>query len=385
MRDAIGWALFAPFLACVVMAAAFLVTSRRRPALVACLGAAALAAAAGVALLPAHYAVTLRPRDQVVAAPGAALVAVVHDRGRLGGTWTATYALDGRPAGRVAGAVRGGKRANVVVPLPDGLSAGRHTLRLGAASVTFTVLTPAHYRVGHMLLTPAVVRVRQRATVAVDVTNTGQASGPFAGGLLVNGRHADAEPVTLKRGESRLLTFPVREAKPGAYRLRVAAARGTLLVVRPVRPATGAVLVRRGGGGSGRLQFVNREHTDVMVALTDSPNDKRASVVFYVRSGGLCSIGDIGDGAHFVYFSSGRGWNRTTNDFIADVDHERFKNPISFRTTSWTASWVDWAAWTRYSQRHVQYTVWKVKVSDALVWGPAGGVVPVSSAKFPKS
>ena len=385
MRDAMGWALFALFLACIVMAVVCLAASRRAPALVACLAGVALAAAAGVALLPAHYAVTLQPRGQILAAPGSAFVAVVHDRGRLGATWTASCTIDGRPAGRVAGAVRGGKLATVVVPLPASLSAGRHTLRVGGVSVTFTALSPAHYRVGHLLLTPTIVRVQQRGTFAVDVTNTGQASASFAGELLVNGRHAEAAPVTLKGGESRLLTFAIREAKPGAYHLRVAGARATLLVVRPVRPATGAVLVRRRGGGSGRLQFVNREPTDVMVALTDSPKDERASVVFYVRSGGSCSIGDIGDGAHFVYFSSGRGWNRTTNDFIADVDHERFKNPISFRTTSWTASWVDWAAWKRYSQRHVQYTVWKIKVSAAFVWGPAGGVVPVSGAGFPRS
>ena len=385
MRDAMGWALFALFLACVVMAVVCLATSRRGPALVACLGGAALAAAAGAALLPAHYTVTLRPRGQILAAPGSAFVAVVHDRGRLGATWTAACTIDGRPAGRVAGAVRGGRLVTVVVPLPAGLSAGRHTLGVGGATVTFTALLPARCRVGHMLLTPAVVRVGQRGEVGVDVTNTGQASASFAGELLVNGRHAGAQPLILKSGESRLLTFTVREAKPGAYHLRVAGARATLLVVRAVRPHTGAVLVRRGGGGSGRLRFVNREHTDVMVALTDSPTSRRAGVIFYVRAGGSCSIGGIGDGAHFVYFSSGRGWNHTTNDFIADGDHERFKNPISFRTTSWTASWTDWAAWKRYSQRHVKYTVWKIKVSDALVWGPAGGVVPVSSARFPKS
>lgn len=355
----------------------------RRPAVV-------LAAVAGVALVaalallvPPHYTVTLSPGEQVVAAPGSVILATVENTAPLSGTWKVEPTLDGKPIEAVAQKVSGRDTEVIEVALPDDLAAGRHEIVVGGVSLSFKALTPPDFTTGAMFFEPEIAKVGESAAVSVTVHNSGEAFGEYPGDLYVNGRKDSAERPVIQGGSSQTITYYVTRTTAGIYKLKLCDVRGELYVVKPVRPKTGTVIADS-ESGIGKLQFKNNTGYDCMVLLTDKPKGSaKPTLAFYVRAKDSYTMTGISNGIHFVYYSAGEAWNHLTDDFVDVVWHERFKNPAAFSTSSWTSSYVDWGAWTRYITTHTQYTYWTIRISNTTVWGPKGGVVEVDDEDFP--
>ena len=382
MREILGIAC----LVAAVVAVGVLVVVRRRGAIIpAIVVAAALVVAAAALLVPAHYSIAARTRHQIVAAPGSTLTAEIKNGGLLSGTFHAALAVDGVSGGDVSVAVDGHGARTVELPLPGALAPGRHTLTVAGRSLAFTALRPADFHVGRLQLAPDIAKVHTPIVVIAEVTNRGEATGVFPGDLDVNGRAAQTKPVSIAGGASKSLTFQIERAKPGTYALRLGdSPRSRIAVVKPFRPANGAVLARS-SSGQGRLTFQDKMQQDCVAVLSSNvAGGRHPAVAFYIRAGSSATVTGVGDGFLYVYYTSGSDWNRTTRDFLETGDRERFKRPIVFSTSSWTTSYTDWSAWTIYTTRHTQYTGWTIKVSDAYVWGPKGGTVNVTTARFPR-
>jgi hypothetical protein len=358
---------------------------RRRVATVLGAATAALAVVAALLLVPAHYSITLRPVGQVVAAPGSRLAVSVRNAGLLSGTLHARVTVDGVAQDGITATIAGRGVRTLDIALPAELTAGRHTVVVAGSSLVVTALRPAAFHVLALQCTPEQATVHDTVVVDADVANDGQATGVFAGALKVDGRTVATKPTTIAGAATAMLSFEVRRTRPGYYTFAIGDAKPlTMPIVKPIRPANGAVLTRS-ASGDGELVFRNKLSEDLVAVLSSSARGGRhPALAFYVRAKRSVTVDRIADGKLYVYFESGSQWNRTTNGFLATDDRERFKRPAQFSTSSWTTSYTDWSKWTIYTTEHTQYTQWVISVSDQWVYGPPGGTTEVSARRFPQ-
>jgi hypothetical protein len=311
-----------------------------------------------VLLVAPTYSVTIDPGEQVVAAPGSTLLAVVDNDGLLDGTYEATLVLDGDELEDVAVAAPAGETATTELAMPDDLTAGPHTLELGDETLEFTALTPPEYKVARLLVDPDVQKVGATVRVSTTVSNTGEATGTFPGVLKVNGEEAATSEVVVEgNGGASSVQFEFERPRPGVCRLDVSGSKGKAVIVKPVRLANGAVLVNSLGGGVGKLVLDNRYQDDCMVSLTTSKSAKKPSLCVYVRGRDKTTVSGLRDGEYWAFFSVGDDWNRYTTDFLDSSERSRFTKPVPFMTKRWTTSYTDWSAWTRYTTAHTEYTL----------------------------
>ncbi|GAA4879587.1 hypothetical protein [Actinomycetospora straminea] len=101
------------------------------------------------------------------------------------------------------------------------------------------------------------------------------------------------------------------------------------------RPATGTVLVERGGTGSGQLTAENGGSTDAYVTLASGQQVVRG---VYVRAGETATVTDVPDGTYEVYFATGTGWNEDIRGFTADRQATRYDDTFPFTTSSTQAT-----------------------------------------------
>ncbi len=358
---------------------------RRRVAIVLAVATVVLAAVAAFLLVPAHYSITLRPVGQVVAAPGSKLAVSVKNAGLLSGTLSARVTVDGAAQNGVTTTVAGRAAKTFDIVLPASLTAGRHTVVVGGSSLVVTALRPASFHVFGLSCTPDQATVHDTVVVDADVANDGQATGVFSGALKIDGKAVATRPTTVAGAATATLSFSVRRTRPGYYTFVIGDAEPvTIPIVKPIRPLNGAVLARS-TSGSGELVFRNKLSEDLVAVLSaDAGGGRRPALAFYVRAKRSITVNRIADGKLYVYFESGTQWNRTTEGFLATDDRERFKRAAQFSTSSWTTSYTDWSQWTIYTTEHTQYTQWVISVSNDWVYGPPGGSVEVSAARFPK-
>jgi len=322
---------------------------------------------------------------QIVAVPGSVLKVSVKNDGVLAGTLRATVAVDDAAQSDIGAPIAGHATRSLTVQLPTALTPGKHTVTIAGRTVSFIALRPAVFHVTDLSLVPTPATVHDTVVVVAEVTNTGEATGVFPGELTVNDRTAPAKPLTIAGGQIKSVSYQVRRTKPGYYTFRLGdSAPSTIPIVKPERPANGAVLART-TSGSGRLTFEDKEHEDMVAVLSATAGGGRdPALAFYIRAGKSVTMTGIADGHLYVYFESGQEWNRTTRDFLQSDDRERFKRSAEFSTSSWTTSYTDWSNRTIYTTKHTRYTDWKISVSNKWVWGPAGGSVDVTAARFPK-
>jgi hypothetical protein len=341
-------------------------------------------AAALVLLLPPQITVDLTQPKPVVAQEQNRVDAAFRNSGIIEGTWNGGARLDGRPLPSSAVRVKGRGSAVSAIELPASLSPGDHVLEVANARIEFRALRPPHFVVSELSAEPEdYARTGQVVTVTAIVENTGEVEGRFEGALEAgSGEVSGGAPVP--PGEKRFISYEFRPKEPGKYRLRLeGSAAPTLTVVRPVRPRTGTVLARD-TSGVGVLKFTNKSHADCLVFLTRTAKARRPALCLYSRAGSTCKVSGIGDGAWYVSYASGTYWNTTTKTFLETDERSRFRNPVSFSTARWTSSYVDYSANVRYITDHTNYTLYEIRISDDLVWGPKGGVVEVSASAFPR-
>lgn len=358
---------------------------RRRAAPVLAGLTGALAVAAALLLVPAHYSITMAPQGQVVATPGSRLAVSIRNAGLLSGTLRARVTVDGVAQPGITATVAGGATKRLTLDLPASLTAGPHTVVVSGKALLVTALRPASFHVTELQCVPQQATVHDTIAVIAEVRNEGQASGVFPGELRVDGRTVATQPTTVAGGTVKGLTFKVKRTKPGYYTFRLGdAAPETIPIVKPIRPADGAVLARS-TSGDGQLVFKNKLSEDLVAVLSaDAHGGRHPALAFYVRAKSSATVDRIADGRLYVYFESGSQWNRTTDGFLVTDDRERFKHSAAFSTSSWTSSYTDWSAWTIYTTEHTRYTQWVISVSNEWVTGPAGGSIEVTARHFPK-
>lgn len=102
---------------------------------------------------------------------------------------------------------------------------------------------------------------------------------------------------------------------------------------RGPRPASGAVIVRRGGRGQGTLEVDNGTDRDAYVTMA---RGGKLALGVYVRNGETAKVTGIADGTYVIYFSSGTGWNSDLLAFTADKHNTKFDDTFDYVTTSTT-------------------------------------------------
>ena len=357
---------------------------RRSRPLIAILGGVAVVSAAltYVLLLMPVYSVEVVPPDQVVAAPGSVVPLDVTNDGALPGTFESEPTLDGTAIAAVSGDVAAGDTSLVEVVLPDDLAPGEHTLVVEDVEYPFTALTPPDYKVGKLKVTPKVVKPKQDVTVTVTVKNRGEAAGEFPGTLEVGGKEVGADETWIDGGGHQLVRVTFKPDKLGRAKLAMGEAKASLMVVKPVRPANGAILRNTLAGGSGKVVFKTGYPEDVMFCLTTAKKAKQAALVVYVRGKKSTTITGLRDGSYWIYYATGKDWNHYSHDFLTYPYHGRFDKPADFTTSSWTTSYIDWGAWTKWTTQHTRYTIFTIELSPKAKtkdWTP-----PVAPQDFPK-
>ena len=103
---------------------------------------------------------------------------------------------------------------------------------------------------------------------------------------------------------------------------------------KAVRPSNGAIVIRSGPTGTGRLKVTNGTANDVAVSIvTDGKPPAKPHVMTYIQAGKAATISRIG-GAYHVYFKSGTDWNATRRQFGEDCSFQKFEQAFG-RNESW--------------------------------------------------
>jgi len=349
----------------------------RLPAIVACLCVASFALAAVLWWMP-HYQVIAPTDKRVILDATPAMTVKVKNHGLFPGTYTASYKVAGQEQSVVRLRLSPGEEQSVTLAVSPDTPTGPQLLQLGSAEILATALHPAEFRVGALQVDPAIVKIRQEISVQASVENVGDISGTFPGAMEANGGEVDAQPTVIGPGESTTFTYAVSENSAGPCRLQLGDARKTVMVVHPVRPPNGHLLLRGASGGSAHLTIKNRNGIDAMAILTRTSSPKAPVLAVYVRKRGKTTLNNVPDGRYIVWDCIGRDWNTYMRDFLTTEEHSRWRDPLVFSTTSSTSYWSD--AYYNYSQRHTGWTNWTLTLGN----GPSKYSTVTSSSRFPE-
>jgi hypothetical protein len=340
---------------------------------------ALLAVVAVLFSLP-RFSSSLPEGDPVIAGESTGITVAVTNAGLRGGVFSSDYAIDGVRQTAVSQYVPGRETHHVVLPLPDDLEAGEHSILVGGARYAIVALRPAAFSVTSLETDTELARTGERVTVTATVKNTGEVPGEFDGVLKADGREYDAQPTEIGPGEQRTLEYVYRSRRQAKHRLSLGDATCSQVVVRPVRYANGHFLRRKVSGGRGVLEVKNGNSGDAVVVMTRNKSRRSAVIACYVAARRSVTISGIPDGRYWIYYTIGKDWNTYTDGFIETHERGRFSDGATYSTKSWTTSWSD--ARYRYTQGHVRYTRWRISLNR--VKGGTARTLPVGEGAFPK-
>jgi hypothetical protein len=358
-----------------------------RTAQLACVGAAAVCfVLAGLLWWMPHYEV-VAPADKRIALDDSPQIkVVVWNRGLLGGTYSATYSVDGKAQDNVQFPLGGGQGREMTLSLPGGVARGPVLLSLGGASVAAEAVAPPAFAVAPLQVDPSPAKLGDDVTLVTSVKNTGDIAGTFGGKLLVDGKELLTQPVEIAPGQTRDVTYSLTADRAGAYKLALGDAAADFLIVKPVRLANGYVVRRAVSGGRASLTITNKTGSDAVALLTRSSNKRRPVLAVYIRKNKKATIGGIPDGMYVLWDCCGQDFNWTMRDFFTPVEHKRWLDPLDFNTTAstrhWTSYWSD--SYYNYSQGHSQTTTHWTNWTVTLGTGESKYTKIVSTAAFPQ-
>ena len=361
--------------------------SSPRTAQLACVGLAAVCFVfAGLLWWMPHYEV-VAPADKRIALDDTPQIKVeVWNRGLLGGTYSATYSVDGKAQDDVQFPLAGGQGREMTLSLPAGVARGPVTLSLGGASVAARAVAPPTFAVAPLQVDPSPAKQGDDVTLVTSVKNTGDMAGTFAGKLLVDGEELLTQPVEIAPGQTRDVTYDLTADRAGAYELALGDATTDFLIVKPVRLANGYVVKRSVSGGRASLTVSNKTGSDAVAVLTRSSNKRKPVVAVYIRKNKKATLRGIPDGAYILWDCCGEDFNWTMRDFFTPVEHKRWIDALKFNTTAstrhWTSYWSD--AYYNYSQGHSQTTTHWTNWTVTLGTGESKYTKLVSTAAFPQ-
>ena len=262
------------------------------------------------------------------------------NRGLLGGTYSAAYAVDGKQQDAVAFPLGGGHGREMTLSLPAGVERGPVLLALGGASVEAKAVAPPAFVVAPLQVDPSPAKLGDDVVLTTSVKNTGDLAGTFGGALLVDGEELLKQPVEIAPGQTKDVTYDLTADAAGEYEL---AARRRRRGVRH-RQARAARQRLRGqaqrGGGRAYVTVTNKTGSDAIAVLTRTSNKRKPVLAVYIRKGKKAKIKGIPDGAYILWDCCGEDFNWTMRDFYTTVEHKRWLDPLKFNTTASTKRWT---------------------------------------------
>jgi len=103
------------------------------------------------------------------------------------------------------------------------------------------------------------------------------------------------------------------------------------------RPSSGAILVRRGPDGTGRLKITNGTAKDVALSIVgDGKPPTSPHVLIFVQAGKSATVNRVG-GTYRIYYKSGSDWNAERRQFSEDCSFQKFEQTFG-RNEGWAVS-----------------------------------------------
>jgi len=358
-----------------------------RTAQLACLGAAAVCFVFAALLWWMPHFEIVAPADRRIALDDSPQIKVeVWNRGLLGGTYSGSYAVDGKVQDTVQFPLGGGQGREMTLSLPGGVRRGPVLLSLGGASVAAQAVAPPAFTVAPLQVDPSPAKQGDDVTLTSTVRNTGDIAGTFGGRLLVDGKELLEQPVEIAPGQSRDVTYNLTADRAGRYQLSLGDAKAGFVIVQPVRLANGYVIRRGVSGGRASVTIANKTGSDAIAAFTRGGDKRKPVLAVYIRSGKKAKVAGIPDGTYVLWDCCGSSFNWTMRDFFSPVEHKRWVDPLKFDTTAttrhWTSYWSD--TYYNYSQGHSQTTTHWTNWTVTLGTGESKYTKIVTAAAFPQ-
>lgn len=333
-----------------------------------------------------HYEVIAPEDDRIALDDQPEIQVLVVNRGLIGGTYSATYSVDGQRQDAVAFPLGGGDGRELTLSLPAGVERGPVLLSLGGASVEARAVAPPAFAVAPLQVDPSPAKLGDDVVLTTTVENTGDIAGTFGGALLVDGQELMKQPVEVLPGQTKDVTYDLTADAEGQYRLELGDAAAAFVIVKPVRLANGYVIKGNAAGGRAYVTISNKTGADAIAVLTRSGDRTRPVLAVYVRKGQRARIKGIPDGSYTLWDCCGDDFNWTMRDFYSTAEHKRWLDPLRFNTTAttrhWTSYWSD--ASYNYSQGHSQTTTHWTNWTVTLGTGESKYTKSVSESGFPQ-
>ena len=100
---------------------------------------------------------------------------------------------------------------------------------VGTLALTACVTKP-EFQISSLTITPSEVMVGEKVTVSVDVANVGSREGTYQGTLTINGKEVGKKELTVPKGSTETLTFPLSPGVGGRFDVSVGDLKGVLIV-----------------------------------------------------------------------------------------------------------------------------------------------------------
>ncbi|MFC2038665.1 hypothetical protein ACFLUG_02730 [Chloroflexota bacterium] len=110
-----------------------------------------------------------------------------------------------------------------------------------SSKIASTIETPeaAKFSVSDLVISPQQVKIRDRVTITVLVTNSGEETGTFEAILKINGEYTESKEVTLVGETSKTVSFSVSREIPGNYSVEIGGTTGSYTIEPPPEPPSG--------------------------------------------------------------------------------------------------------------------------------------------------
>jgi hypothetical protein len=235
-------------------------------------------------------------------------------------------------------------------------------------------------------VSPSPAKLGDDVVLTTSVKNTGDLAGTFGGELLVDGGELLKQPVELKPGQTRQVTYDLTADAAGEYDLSLGDATAAFVIVDPVRLANGYVIQRSVSGGRAYVKVVNKTGSDAVAVLTRSSNKRKPVAAVYIRKGKTATLKGIPDGSFVLWDCCGDDFNWTMRGFYTTAERKRWVQPLKFDTTAstkyWTSYWSDSSY--NYSQKHSRTTTHWTNWTVTLGTGESKYTKIVSEDGFPR-
>jgi len=88
----------------------------------------------------------------------------------------------------------------------------------------------AEFQISSLTITPSEIMAGEKVTVTVDVANVGSRQGTYQGILTISGREVGKKTITVPKGSTEKLTFPLQPGAGGRFDISVGDLHGVLIV-----------------------------------------------------------------------------------------------------------------------------------------------------------